>query len=66
MHNIVCDSVVINNDREIIVGNNVWVGARYTILKGISVGNNRILVANSNVVCHVTDNTIVGGNPTKK
>ena len=35
----------INPDKEIIMGNKVWIGANVTILKGTHIGNNIIIGA---------------------
>ncbi len=44
---------------------NVWVGFRSIIGKGVTIGKNSIVAAGSVVVEHVQDNVIVGGNPAK-
>lgn len=49
----------------IIIGQNVWVGEFSRIQKGVKVGNNSIIAANSVVTKDVPDNSIVGGNPAK-
>lgn len=43
--------------------NNVWIGLRAIIGKGVCVGENSIVAAGSVVVDDVPDNTVVGGNP---
>ena len=47
------------------IGNNVWIGDKTTILKGVSVGDNVIIGANSLVIKDVPSNCIVGGVPAK-
>jgi acetyltransferase-like isoleucine patch superfamily enzyme len=47
------------------VGDNVFIGAGCTILKGVEIGCNSIIGAGSVVVKHVPDNQIWGGNPAK-
>lgn len=50
---------------EVIIGNNVWIGDKVTILPGVCIGNNSVIGANS-VVCHnVPDNSMVAGIPAK-
>lgn len=49
----------------IIIGNNVFIGARSIILKGCTVGTNSVIAAGSVVVCNVPPNEIWGGNPAK-
>lgn len=51
--------------KPIIIGDNVWIGSLVTILKGVSIGNNSIVAANSVVTKDVPDNFIVAGNPAK-
>nr|WP_010676905.1 acyltransferase [Bacillus timonensis] len=45
------------------IGNNVWVGSNVTILKGVNIGDNAIIAANSVITRDVMKNTIVAGNP---
>ena len=49
----------------IYIGENVWIGANTTILKGVSIGKNAIIAAGASVVKDVPENTIVGGVPAK-
>lgn len=51
--------------KEIIIGDNVWIGGNSVILPGISIGNNSIVAAGSVVTKNVEDNSIVGGNSAK-
>lgn len=50
---------------EIIIGNNVWVGERVTILGGITIGDNVIIGANSVVTHDVPSNSVVAGVPAR-
>ena len=47
------------------IGNNVWIGAYSTILKGVTIGNNSIIAVHSVVTTDVPENTIFGGVPAK-
>ncbi len=51
---------------DIIIGNNVWIGAHAVILPGVRVGNNSIIGAGSVVTKNVDDNSIFVGVPAKK
>lgn len=50
---------------EIIIGNNVWIGANCTINMGVTIGDNSIIGANSFVNKDVPPNTVYGGSPAK-
>jgi acetyltransferase-like isoleucine patch superfamily enzyme len=45
------------------IGNNVWIGAKATILKGVTIGDGAIIGANAVVTKDVPANAIVAGNP---
>ena len=55
-----------NVDRNIQIGNSVWVGANSTILKGSTIEDNCIIGANSLVKGYLKSNNIYGGNPCQK
>jgi len=54
-----------HNRRPINIGNDVWIGAHVTILKGISIGEGAVIGAGSVVTKNVPPLAIVGGNPAK-
>lgn len=47
----------------IIIGENVWVGQYSRINKGVTIGDNSIVAANTVVTKDVPSNSIVAGNP---
>jgi len=49
----------------IIVGRNVWIGAKATLLRGISIGNNCIIGANAVVKSSLGEGSIAAGVPAK-
>jgi maltose O-acetyltransferase len=49
----------------VVVGANVFIGARVTILKGVNVGDNAVIGAGSVVTKDVPENAIVSGIPAK-
>lgn len=49
----------------VIIGNNVWIGERAIILKGVKIGDNSVVAAGSVVTKEVSKNTVVGGNPAR-
>lgn len=52
--------------KEIIIGNNVWIGANVTILKGVKIGDNTVIAAGSVVNSSIPNNEIWAGIPAKK
>ena len=47
------------------IENNVWIGSQATVLKGVTIGENSVVAANSLVTKDVPANVIVGGNPAR-
>ncbi len=50
---------------EVIIGNNVWIGDKATILAGVTIGDNVIVGANSVVTNDIPSNTMVAGAPAR-
>jgi acetyltransferase-like isoleucine patch superfamily enzyme len=53
------------NSKGIEISDNVWIGARVTILDGVFIGEGSVIAAGSVVTNNVESNTIVGGVPAK-
>ena len=51
--------------KEIIIGENVWIGLNVVVLKGTIIGNNSVVSANSVVKGVFPDNALISGNPGK-
>lgn len=49
----------------IVIENDVWIGARVIILKGVSIGARSIIAAGSVVTKSIPSDCIAGGNPCK-
>lgn len=49
--------------RPILIKNNVWLGVNVTVLKGVTIGENSVIGANSVVTKDVPSNVIAAGNP---
>src|SRR5690554_3494159 len=49
--------------REIIIEDNVWIGANCIVLKGVKIGSGSIIAAGSVVVESIPENVIARGNP---
>ena len=47
------------------IGNNVWLGDKCTVLKGVTIGNNVVAGANTLIHKDVPDNSVIGGVPFK-
>lgn len=64
-HNYFIDDLLVENTKEIFIGDNVWIGNNVIILKGVTIGNNAIIAAGSVVTKDIPENAIVGGNPSR-
>jgi acetyltransferase-like isoleucine patch superfamily enzyme len=53
------------NVASIKIGNNVWIGDKVTICKGVEIGDNVIIGANSVVTSDIKSNAIYAGVPAK-
>ncbi len=51
------------NKGPIVIGNNVWIGDKATILGGVTIGDGAIIAANSVVTKDVQSYCVVAGNP---
>lgn len=51
--------------KEIVIGDNVWIGANAVILPGVKIGNGVVVAAGSVVNCDIPDNVMVAGVPAK-
>jgi maltose O-acetyltransferase len=51
--------------RPVLIGNNVWLGSRVIVLKGVTIGDNSVVAAASVVTKSIPANCIAAGNPAK-
>ncbi|CDN96096.1 CatB-related O-acetyltransferase [Agrobacterium tumefaciens] len=51
--------------RNIIIGNDVWIGAGVTLSNSVTIGDGAVVAANATVVKDVAPFTIVGGTPAR-
>tara|TARA_Y100001970_G_C14077294_1_gene772735 strand:+ start:621 stop:1172 length:552 start_codon:yes stop_codon:yes gene_type:complete len=60
------DPTFARRDAPIEIHDNVWVGSRAIILKGVTIGEGAVVAAGSVVTRDVESFSIVGGNPARK
>ena len=48
-----------------VIGNDVWIGYKATILPGVQIGDGAIIASNATVTKNVEPYAIVGGNPAR-
>ena len=53
------------NRKGIKIGKNCWVGAKVTVLDGVTIGDNCVLAAGAVVTRSFPDNCVIGGVPAK-
>lgn len=53
------------NTKPVHIGNNVWIGTRVTIIKGVTIGDEAVIAAGSVVTKDVPAKALVGGVPAK-
>lgn len=54
-----------SDSKPIIIGENVWIGENARICKGVTIGDNAIIAADSVVTKNVPANAVAAGNPAK-
>lgn len=53
------------NEQEVVIGDDVWIGASSIVLKGVNIGKGAVVGAGSVVTKDVKPYTVVAGNPTR-
>lgn len=59
------DDLRTGKDKEVIIDDNVWLGYGVKVLKGVHIGENSLVGANSVVTKDIPANVIAVGNPCK-
>ncbi len=49
----------------VVIGNNVWLGSRVVVLKGVTIGENSVVAAMSVVTQSIPANCVAAGNPAR-
>lgn len=55
----------LNSSGKVVIGNNVGTGYNVTILKGVTIGDNCFIAANSLLTKSMPSNSIIGGQPAR-
>ena len=55
----------VEEERPVVIGDDVWIGSRVIILPGVSIGKGTIIGAGAVVTKSIPEYCIVGGNPAK-
>lgn len=50
---------IINSPRPILIGDNVWIGSRSVILKGVAIADNNVIAANSLITKNIKESKCV-------
>lgn len=56
---------LVTSKGSVVIGNNVWIGDKATILSGVTIGDGAVIAANSVVTKDVPAYSVVAGNPAK-
>ena len=58
-------SRLLHSKGSIVIGDNVWIGEKASILPNVTIGSGVIVAANSVVTKDIPNNVVVAGNPAK-
>ena len=62
---ITMDQQGFSDERPVVIGDDVWIGARVIILPGVRIGTGAVVGAGAVVTKDVPDYAVVGGNPAR-
>lgn len=64
-HNAAFEDSPLRDNREVVIGNDVWIGANAILLPGVIIGDGAVVAAGAVVVKDVEPYAVVGGVPAK-
>lgn len=53
------------DEKKVIIGNDVWIGGRVIILPGVNIGDGVVIGAGSVVTKNIPNYAVIGGNPAR-
>lgn len=53
------------DSKPVTIGNNVWIGSRVIVQKGVTIGDNSVIASQSVVTSDIPANCVAGGNPAR-
>ena len=56
---------IVTSKGPVVIGDNVWIGDKATILPGVTIGDGAVIAANAVVTKDVPPYSVVGGNPAR-
>lgn len=59
------DEKLLENDRDVVLAGDIWIGSNAVILKGVTIGRGAVVAAGAIVNRDVPDFSVVGGVPAK-
>lgn len=65
MRSITDEEKLPENDQDVVIQNDCWIGANVTILKGVTIGEGSIVAAGAVVTTSIPPYSIAGGVPAK-
>lgn len=64
-HPLFQDGKIINQAKDIVIGNHVWLADNVSILKGVNIGSNSVVGINSTLTKGIPEKSIAVGNPAR-
>lgn len=65
IHGLIVDGQELPRTARVYIGNQVWIGTRSIILKGVTIGDGAVVAAGSVVTANVPAHSLAAGNPAR-